>query len=88
MNEHTNISASQLEDELRALIAETGGISPAFDPKAHFYDQLGVPSVKALHLLYALEDKYNVQIEDQEFINANTLESLQAMMARLIGLGA
>jgi acyl carrier protein len=88
MNENTHISASQLAEELRSLIAGTGGIAPAFDPKAHFYDELGIPSVKALHLLYALEDKYNVHVEDEEFINANTLETLQAMMSRLIGMGA
>jgi acyl carrier protein len=87
MNTNTALSTSQLEEDLRCLVAETGGIAPAFDPKAHFYDELGIPSVKALHLLYALEDKYNVHVEDQEFIQANTLESLRAMMSHLLEPG-
>lgn len=76
-------NVTQLEEELRQLVAEIGEIAPAFDSQANFYLDLGVPSMKAMQLLMQLEDKYGVQVPDDQFVEATSLKSLTAMMAQL-----
>ncbi|MGA8029516.1 MAG: phosphopantetheine-binding protein [Bryobacteraceae bacterium] len=82
---NSSVENDQLKDELRSIVASIGGISPDFDSKAHLYNDLGVPSVKALHLLLALEERYGISIQDDEFVEATSLESLHSLMARLVG---
>jgi acyl carrier protein len=77
-------SSLELTAELRQIVAENGGIAADFNPQAHFYNDLGIPSVKALHLLIALEERYGISINDQDFVDANSLENLQALMGRLL----
>ncbi|MBV9158310.1 MAG: acyl carrier protein [Acidobacteriaceae bacterium] len=77
--------SDQLNEELRSIVAGVGGISPDFDSKAHLYNDLGVPSVKALHLLLTLEERYGISIDDDEFVEATSLDSLRALIARLLG---
>lgn len=73
-----------LYGELRRIIAEVGGIPADFSPQAHFYHELGIPSVKALHLLMTLEERYGVRIEDETFVEAVSLERLYALMVPLV----
>lgn len=77
--------SDQLYEQLRGIVAEVGAIPPDFNPAAHFYNDLGMPSVKALHLLLALEERYGVSIQDHEFVNATSLDSLHDLMTRLLG---
>jgi len=75
---------ARLERELREIVVEVGGLPPDFNPSAHLYNDLGMASVKALRLLVALEERYSVQIDDAEFVEAYSLNNLQALMSRLI----
>jgi acyl carrier protein len=75
----------QLYDQLRGIVAEVGQIPRDFNPAAHFYNDLGMASVKALHLLLALEDRYGVSIQDDEFVDATSLDALHRLMTRLLG---
>lgn len=79
------VQRDQLYDELRGIVAQVGAIPVDFNPEAHFYNDLGMPSVKALHLLLALEERYGVSIQDDEFVDATSLETLYRLMARLLG---
>lgn len=79
------VQGNELYDELRGIVAEVGAIPADFNPEAHFYNDLGMPSVKALHLLLALEDRYGISIQDDEFVDATSLEALHRLMARLLG---
>ncbi len=76
--------AAEIERELRKLVAEVGGLSPDFDARAHLYNDLGMASVKALRLLLALEERYQVQITDEDFVEAYSLDNLRALISRLI----
>lgn len=73
-----------LQAELRALIAEVGETPDDFSADAHLYLDLGIPSVKAMQLLMELEERYGVRVPDEEFVEATTLQSLAAMMGRLV----
>ena len=75
---------NNLMEQLRQIVSEVSKIDPDFDSKAHFYNDLGIPSVKALHLLMTLEERFAVSIQDDQFVEANSLENLFALMSRLV----
>ena len=72
-----------MEEELRKIVAEVCGIAPDFDRMAHLYFTLGVPSGKAMLLLMVLEERFGVQVPDEQFVEAVTLEKLTAMVEGL-----
>ena len=72
-----------LESELREILVEVCGIAPDFDRAAHLYFTLGVPSVKAMLLLMVIEEHFGVQVPDDQFVEAVTLEKLTNMIERL-----
>jgi acyl carrier protein len=84
MSTTTGMPVGDLKNELRSLVAEVGGIASDFDASAHFYTSLGIPSVKALHLLMSLEERYDIQIPDADFVSATSLDSLYSLISRLI----
>ena len=71
------------ERELRQLVAEIGSLDPGFDENADLYTDLGIPSTKAMELLVALEDRYDLRVPDDEFVEAVTLDRLVTMMKKL-----
>ena len=69
------ISAKQLENELRLLIAEIVEIEPAkITPKASFVADLGMDSMMALEILAAIEKKYKVQIPEAKLMSLTNLQ--------------
>ena len=84
MNSPQRNPVGDLNDELRSLVAEIGGVSRDFSSTAHFYTSLGIPSVKALHLLMGLEERFDIQIPDADFVEATSLERLHALISRLL----
>jgi acyl carrier protein len=77
-----------LQTQLRRLISEIADMPGDFAADAHLYLELGIPSVKAMQLLMELEERYGVQVPDDEFVEATSLQALTGMMARLTGVGA
>lgn len=74
-----------MKSELRQLLIELASLPKDFDEKADFYGDLGMPSMKAMELLMALEERYGVSVPDEEFIEATSLERLAEMMHGLEG---
>ncbi len=68
---------------LRVILTEVAGLPPNFDAAADFYAELGMPSMKAMQLLMELEDKFQVAIPDDEFIEATSLNRLTDLIQRL-----
>jgi acyl carrier protein len=73
-----------MQEELRKIIVEVCDLPPDFDATAHLFFTLGVPSLKAMILMMALEERYGIQIPDEQFVEAVTLEKMTAMMATLL----
>jgi len=84
MDQDSPRDGGSLDAELRTMVSELGNIPSDFDEKAHFYNDLGVPSVKALRLLVALEDRYGIQIRDEDFVEATSLDALVSLIRRLV----
>ena len=74
-----------LKSELRQLLMEVASLPEGFDEKADLYGDLGMPSMKAMELLMALEERYGVSVPDEQFVEATTLERLAGMMQGLKG---
>jgi acyl carrier protein len=72
-----------LKVELRQLLIEVASLPEGFDEKADLYSDLGMASLKALEFLMALEDRYDVRVPDEQFIEATSLERLAEMMQKL-----
>ena len=73
---------------MRQILVEVCGLPPDFDSTAHLYFTLGVPSVKAMLLLMVLEERFGVQVPDEQFVEAVTLKKLTAMVEGLQCTGA
>lgn len=74
---------SGMQEKLRLLLVEVCQLPPDFDSAANLYFELGVPSVKAMELLMELEERFEVQVPDDQFVEAVSLEKLTAMMEGL-----
>lgn len=74
-----------LKGELRQLLTEVASLPEGFDEKADLYNDLGMASIKAMVLLAALEERYEVSVPDEEFIEATSLDRLAVMMRKLKG---
>ena len=74
-----------LREELRQLLIDLASLPKDFDENADLYSDLGVPSIKAMELLMALEERYGVSVPDEEFIEATSLVRMAGMMRGLKG---
>jgi acyl carrier protein len=63
------------------LIAQVGGIG-LLAPDTPIYES-GFTSVRALELLLALEDEFDVRIPDQEFVAARTPRDILGLLDRV-----
>jgi acyl carrier protein len=77
-----------MEQKLRLLLVQICQLPPDFDRAAHLYLDLGVPSVQAIELLMELEERFGVQVPDDLFVEAVSLEKLAVMMERIEGAHA
>lgn len=65
------------------LIAEISGVEPeALKPEAHLVADLGIDSARALHLLVKLEDELDIEIDDDEVTEFETVGNVLDFIAR------
>ena len=76
-------SIDKLKNDLRQVLNSCFSLPEGFDEKADLYRDLGMSSMQAMELLMALEQGYAVNVPDEQFVEATSLESLTAMMSRL-----
>jgi len=50
-------------------------------------DDLGVDSLDLIELTMSLEDKFNIEISDEDIDSANTVGEFVSMVTRIIGEG-
>jgi acyl carrier protein len=72
-----------LKKDLRELLIELAALPEGFDEKADLYNELGVASMKAMQLLVELEERYQLSVPDEDFIQATSLQQLAEMIQRL-----
>lgn len=77
------VEAVDIEAGIRKIVSEISGIPENADPQADLYLDLGMASVHALQLLTELEDRFGVQVPDDEFVEATSIEKLTGLVQRL-----
>lgn len=77
------VEAVDVEAGIRKIVSELSGIPENADPHADLYLDLGMASVHALQLLTELEDRFGIQIPDDEFVEATSIEKLTALVQKL-----
>ena len=56
-----------LEQDIKQVIADVTGRSvEELKPEAHFFNDLGVDSIKAIELTVAIERRYRISIRDEQ----------------------
>lgn len=68
-------------DRITQIVSQIGGLPP-LGPDDNIY-RAGFASMKALELLVELEAQYEVAIQDDEFMKAQSPRDLAAMIAAL-----
>lgn len=69
--------------EIRRLLGELSSIPPETDENVDLYRDLGMPSVKAMELLYKLEEVFGITVPDDDFVEATTMRKLADMVDRV-----
>ncbi|MFC5747162.1 acyl carrier protein [Actinomadura rugatobispora] len=76
-------STAQLDDEeLRGLVAEALELPVAdVTDKAEFVEELGVDSLMIMEIMVRVEQRYDVQVEDEEFADVRTFSHVRTLLA-------
>jgi acyl carrier protein len=72
-----------VESKVREIVARIAGLPFDTPADANLYLDLGVASVHALQLLAELETEFAVAVPDEEFVEANSIAQLTALMRSL-----
>ena len=72
------------ESKIRQILAEIAELSTDVPAEANLYLDLGVASVHAMQLLTELEGRFDVQVPDEEFVEATSIAELTRMVDRLL----
>jgi acyl carrier protein len=75
---------SPTEHQIREVVASIAGISPDASAEADLYLDLGVASVHGLQLLTQLEKQFDLQVPDDDFVEATSIAKLTALVDSLV----
>ena len=65
------------------MIAQISGVEPAkVTPEAHLVADLGIDSARALHLLVKIEDELDIEVDDDEVAELETVAHVLDFIAR------
>ena len=64
------------ESSIRQILVEVSNCPPDADPNADLYLELGVASIHAMMLLTVIEERFEIQVPDDQFIEARSISQL------------
>lgn len=74
-----------IEKKIKIIVSEILGVpQKKITRKAHFINDLGMDSMKALEILAALERLFNVQVDEENLQNMINLEKIMIMVEELL----
>jgi acyl carrier protein len=71
------------ESRVREIVSKIAELPTDIPTDANLYLDLGVASVHAMHLLLELEERFDVSVPDEDFVEATSVALLAAMVDRL-----
>ena len=69
--------------QVREILAEVAGIARDAEGGAHLYADLGIESVDAMRILVALEERLDVRIPDEVWLDATSIADISRLVGRL-----
>jgi len=73
------------EASIRQMLTDIGDCPSNSDADADIYTDLGLASVHAMLLLTAIEDRFGIQVPDDDFIEARSISQLSRLVDSLQG---
>jgi acyl carrier protein len=74
------------EGRLRSLVAKILKVDPAtIEPKSHFVRDLGMESVQSIELIAAIEEEFDIEIDEGEVGDVLTFEKSLAFVRNTLG---
>ena len=78
-----------INDDVKKLIVERLGVNEnEVTPQAHFIDDLGADSLDTVELIMAFEDKFNIEIPDEDAEKITTVNHAVEYLEQKIGAAA
>ena len=72
------------EDRVKQIVAEQLGVDEAdVTPEASFVDDLGADSLDLVELIMAMEEEFDVKIEDEEAEKIKTVQDVISFIKKL-----
>jgi acyl carrier protein len=71
---------SDIEKIIREIVAAISGLPPNMPGHSNLYLDLGVASLQALQLLRSLEERFNLNVPDEEFVDATSIDALTLLI--------
>ncbi len=72
---------SRLVEDLKGVIAGAADIDPAtIQPETRFYEDLGIDSITAVEVAFAIDDKYHVTLSDEDAARLTCLRSAAELL--------
>lgn len=65
---------------LTQIVAGLTPVRPPYADHAHIYRELGISSTQALQLLFEIEERCGVAIDDRRFAKAATIDALAQLV--------
>ncbi len=72
---------SELFSNVASVIREVGEVNGEIPAEVDIYADLGIESVNSIGILFALEEKFGISIDDTKFVKARTLNGLMELVA-------
>lgn len=79
------IDNQKIFQEIASIVRESGRVSGEIPEYSDLYAEVGVESVNSIAILIALEEKFQLAIDDAKFTKARTLAALVELVAGQVG---
>lgn len=68
---------TEIEENVKKVLVEYLGINEEdIKPESHFYDDLGADSLDTVEIIMGVEEKFDIEIPDEDAENLVTYEAL------------
>ena len=77
-----------IESRIRAILADNFGVEESAKGDSRFIEDLGLDSLDTVELVMHLEDEFNIQIDDDQADDMETVQQAVALVGKLTGNGS
>jgi acyl carrier protein len=77
--------SNSIEQEIIAIISDVSGFEPdEITPETHFFQDLGIDSIKAIEITVAFEKKFKISVRDEDVPKITTVKQAVELIHALV----